>query len=87
MLACLRRLLSWLMGVFRSREDLLLENLALRQQKLALRAQRPRPRPFRRVPHLRGVAPTKKNFGCSRRKTAQQREQRVRCKCGISRLT
>jgi hypothetical protein len=42
MLACLRHLLGWLMGVLRSQADLILENLALRQQLLALRAQRPR---------------------------------------------
>jgi transposase InsO family protein len=36
--------LGWLIGAFRSREELLLENLALRQQLLALHAKRPRPR-------------------------------------------
>ena len=44
MLARFRHLLGWLTGVFRSRENLILENLALRQQLLALHAQRPRPR-------------------------------------------
>jgi putative transposase len=44
MFACLRHLLSWVVSVFRSREELLLENLALRQQLLALHAKRPRPR-------------------------------------------
>ena len=34
----------WVISVFRSREELLLENLALRQQLLALHAKRPRPR-------------------------------------------
>jgi hypothetical protein len=38
MLARLRYLLGWLMGVFRSRKDLILENLDLRQQVLALHA-------------------------------------------------
>src|SRR5664280_3808527 len=44
MFACLRHLLGWVVSVFRSREELLLENLALRQQLLALHAKRPRPR-------------------------------------------
>jgi hypothetical protein len=44
MLARFRYLLGWIMGVFRSREDLILENLALRRQLLALHAKRPRPR-------------------------------------------
>src|ERR1019366_850612 len=35
---------GWVVGAFRSREDIILENLALRQQLLALHAQRPRPR-------------------------------------------
>ena len=35
-------LFGWVISVFRSREELLLENLALRQQLLALRAKRPR---------------------------------------------
>ena len=39
-----RHLLGWFISVFRSREELLLENLALRQQLLALHAKRPRPR-------------------------------------------
>ena len=38
-------LLGWILSVFRSREDLVLENLALRQQLLALHAKRPRQRP------------------------------------------
>jgi putative transposase len=42
--ARLRYLLGWVVSVFRSREDLILENLALRQQLLTLRAKRPRPR-------------------------------------------
>ena len=37
-------LLGWILSVFRSREDLVLENLALRQQLLALHAKRPRSR-------------------------------------------
>lgn len=40
----LRHLLGWVLSVFRAREELLLENLALRQQLLALHAKRPRPR-------------------------------------------
>ncbi len=40
----LRHLLGWVFSVFRSREELLVENLALRQQLLALHAKRPRPR-------------------------------------------
>jgi len=40
----LQHLLGWVISVFRSREELLLENLALRQQLLALHAKRPRPR-------------------------------------------
>jgi hypothetical protein len=34
----LRRFLGWLVSAFRSREHLVLENLALHQQLLALRA-------------------------------------------------
>jgi hypothetical protein len=41
MIASLRHFLGWMVSAFRSREDLVLENLALRQQLLALRAQRP----------------------------------------------
>ena len=44
MIVSLRHLLGWMVSVFRSREDLVLENLALRQQLLALHAQRPRRR-------------------------------------------
>ena len=40
----LRHFLGWLVSVFRSREDLVLENLALRRQLLALHAQHPRRR-------------------------------------------
>ena len=42
MLVLFRHLFGWLTGVVRSRADLILENLALRQQLLALHAQRPR---------------------------------------------
>ena len=45
MLVLVRHLLGWLMAYFRSREELILENLALRQQLLSLHAKRPRPRP------------------------------------------
>lgn len=44
MFARLRYLLGWIVSVFRSRDDLVLENLALRQQLLALHSKRPRPR-------------------------------------------
>jgi len=40
----LRHLLGWVVSAFRSRADLTLENLALRQQLLALHAKRPRRR-------------------------------------------
>src|SRR6516225_8803385 len=40
----LRHLLGWIISSFRSRQDLVLENLALRRQLLALHAQRPRTR-------------------------------------------
>jgi len=40
----LRHLLGWAVSAFRSRQDLILENLALRQQLLALHAKRPRRR-------------------------------------------
>ena len=44
MIPSLRHLIGWIAGVFRSREDLILENLALRQQLLVLHAERPRRR-------------------------------------------
>jgi putative transposase len=44
MISSLRHLMGWIVGVFRSREDLILENLALRQQLLALHTKRPRRR-------------------------------------------
>jgi len=44
MIAPLRHLLGWMVSAFGSREALILENLALRQQLLALRAKRPRRR-------------------------------------------
>ncbi len=44
MIVSLRHFLGWLVSAFSSREDLVLENLALRQQLLALHAQRPRRR-------------------------------------------
>jgi|ERR1035437_3751394 hypothetical protein len=44
MFARLRYLLGWILSVFRCREDLVLENVALRQQLQALHAKRPRPR-------------------------------------------
>jgi len=44
MISCLRHSLGWIVGIFRSREDLILENLALRQQLLILHAERPRRR-------------------------------------------
>ena len=39
-----RHLIGWIVSALGSRKDLILENLALRQQLLALRAQRRRPR-------------------------------------------
>jgi len=44
MISSLRHLIGWMVDVFRSREDLLLENLVLRQQLLTLHAKRPRRR-------------------------------------------
>jgi hypothetical protein len=44
MIVSLRHLLGWMVSGFRSRENLILENLALRQQLLALHSQRPRRR-------------------------------------------
>ena len=44
MIVSLRQLIGWIVSVFRSREDLVLENLALRQQLLVLHAVRPRRR-------------------------------------------
>src|ERR1700694_302613 len=44
MIVSLRHLLGWFVSAFSSREDLILENLALRQQLLALHAKRPRHR-------------------------------------------
>ena len=43
-IASLRHLLGWMLIAFSSREDLALENLALRQQLLALHTQRRRRR-------------------------------------------
>jgi hypothetical protein len=44
MRVCFRHLLGWLIAAFRSREELALENLALRQQLFALHTKRLRPR-------------------------------------------
>ena len=44
MIVSLRHFLGWLVSTFRSREDLVLVNLALRRQLLALHAQQPRRR-------------------------------------------
>ena len=44
MIVFLRHLLGWVVSACRSREDLVLENLALRQQLLALHEKRPRRR-------------------------------------------
>src|SRR5258708_5588279 len=43
MIVSLRHFLGWLVSAFRSREDLFLENLALRRQLLARDGQQPRP--------------------------------------------
>jgi putative transposase len=44
MIVWLRHFVGWAVSAFRSREDLILENLALRQQLLTFHAQRPRRR-------------------------------------------
>jgi hypothetical protein len=44
MIVSLRHFLGWMFSACRSREDLVLENLALRRQLLALHVQRPRHR-------------------------------------------
>src|SRR4029077_15685491 len=44
MIVSLRHFFGWFVSAFRSREDLVLENLALRRQLLALRTQQPRRR-------------------------------------------
>src|SRR5438067_12105455 len=44
MIVLLRHLLGWMVSAFRSREDLVLENLSLRQQLLARQVRRPRHR-------------------------------------------
>ena len=44
MIASLRHFLGWMVSAFRSREDLVFENLALRRQLLALHAQQSRRR-------------------------------------------
>src|ERR1039457_6627972 len=44
MVLLLRHLLGWVVAAFGSREDLVLENLALRQQLLAPHAKQPRRR-------------------------------------------
>src|SRR5215472_3075413 len=44
MFRSLRHLIGWIVSALASRKDLILENLALRQQLLALHAQRCRPR-------------------------------------------
>jgi len=44
MISFLRHAIGWIMSFFRSRQDLILENLALRQQLLAVNAKRPRRR-------------------------------------------
>jgi hypothetical protein len=44
LIALIRHLLGWWASAFSSRENLVLENLALRQQLLALHTKRPRRR-------------------------------------------
>src|SRR5215472_17570148 len=44
MFSSFRHLLGWIISAFYSRQDLILENLALREQLLALHAKRPRHR-------------------------------------------
>ncbi len=45
MIVRFRHLLGWVVSLFRSRQDLIIENLALRKQLLTLHAKRPRRRP------------------------------------------
>ena len=51
MIVLLRHFVGWRIGAFQSREDLILENLALRQQLLTLHAKRPRRRLGSLEPH------------------------------------
>jgi hypothetical protein len=44
MITLLRHIFGWILITFGSRKDLILENIALRQQLLALRSKRPRHR-------------------------------------------
>src|SRR5215472_14969086 len=44
MFSSFRHLLGWIISAFYSRQDLILENLVLREQLLALHAKRPRHR-------------------------------------------
>jgi hypothetical protein len=44
MIVCVRHLFGWIESAFCSRQDLILENLALRQQLMALHVKRPRRR-------------------------------------------
>src|SRR3989442_1358763 len=44
MISLLRHFIGWIVGISRSREGLILENLALRQQLLVLHPKRPRRR-------------------------------------------
>jgi len=44
MFASLRHFIGWVISAFCSRQELILENLALRPQPLALHAKRPRRR-------------------------------------------
>ena len=55
----LRHLLGWAVSAFSSRENLILENLALRQQILALHAERPRRRPPTFAVHPAHNGPTR----------------------------
>jgi hypothetical protein len=61
MIVPLRHFLGWLVSAFRSREDLVLENLALRRQLLALHTQQPRRRLTALICVLCEVAPRVKN--------------------------
>jgi hypothetical protein len=51
MIAFLRHLIGWIITIFRSRQDLILENLALHQQLLVLHTKRPR----RRLPTIHNL--------------------------------
>jgi hypothetical protein len=54
MIAFFRHLSGWIVAALRSRQELILENLALRQQLLALHTTRPHRRPDAKPPPSSG---------------------------------